>query len=321
MGRPSSIPAESRDRLIELDGAGLRPSEIMRRLNAERLPRPDGGAWTASSTTMALQSVSPPSMVRRATALLEQAVTTGERLDARDAARGAEAAAAAVAAAAKRREADPTVDTSARAYATRMLNQATRARTAASVIVHDAERAVAKTVPAMTRAEAAAVASQAAAAKRNGDAPDGDRAHGGADGAARGERAESLPRSVEQARTVHGRISDERYAEMREEAVESDTPLTRSQLRQAAEESARSSAAAAVEAEEAAAPRPDQPQHRPAELLYGPIETLITEVLVHDEVWVRRLLEVKPMDWGIVQRGISTRLAATLTLVRAELPG
>lgn len=311
MGRPSTIPAESRDRLIELDGAGMRKSEIVRRMNSEGLTRADGTAWTQSSVTMAAQAVSPPSMVRRATSLLELAATTGERLDARDAARAAEATAAAVAAAAGRRANDPTVDTSAQTYARRLLDQAQRAQTAASVIVHDAERAVAQTVPAMTRAEAAAVASQAAAAKRNGD-----RAQGGADGA---ERSESLPRSVEQARTTHSRIDDERYAEMREEAVESNTPLTRSQLRDEARRLMAEKQAGAAEDEQPPAPRPDQPQSKPAELLVAPLEAFITEALVGDETWVRRLLEVKELDWGIVRRGMVGHLDAVLILVRAEL--
>ncbi|MEU6034005.1 recombinase family protein [Actinomadura sp. NPDC047616] len=45
-GRPPVCSSDTRDRAIELREAGLSYAEISKRLQAEGLPTPGGGAWT-----------------------------------------------------------------------------------------------------------------------------------------------------------------------------------------------------------------------------------------------------------------------------------
>lgn len=337
-GAPSGLLPAARDRVCDLDAQGYGPQSIADTLNHEGLPAPAGGRWGKSSVHTVAERHSPSSMVRRAAGLLEAARSNSDRLLARDAAQAAEAVASSLRRTAERVSAKG--DELAKATADRLLEAARRAEVAASAIKHDAERAIAQADPPMTRPEAARQASDAAAAARQAaDASVGtideagaaayadevaaqpeqaerDRAQGGADG--EGE----LPRGVQAARTVHARLSDERYAAERASAEAEQRPLTRRRL---------ADAAAEEQAEAGSGPqrRPARPQavararakqatREVAELTAGPLVDLINGLVEADGPWVRRLAHIPGAEWGDVQHLLACDVEAALDLARAQ---
>ena len=342
-GRPSGLTPEARDRLIMLDGLGHGPTEIARALNDEGLPAPAGGQWGKSSVVEAAQRQSPPSMVRRAASLLEAATDTAGRLDAREAAEAARSVASVLRRTAERRAGDPGADEDGRRWARSLLDQARRAEVAASVIVHDAERAVAQANPTMTRAESSARAAEASAAARSGERPPG--------GADAQEPVEELPRQVQKARTVHERISDEDYEAARDRAVEDQEPLTRAQLRRISAPDGSDVTVSGPLADEIAemiagpagdAPCPeavaeaDDDDYGPGGVIRGPdpglararrhdetAELMGSAILDLIESWpedpamAARLARIKPIDLRIVTREVCGHIASAIRLAHA----
>lgn len=58
VGRPSTLPASSEARLLELRAAGLSQARIARELNAEAIPTAHGGAWHTSTVARILTRLS-----------------------------------------------------------------------------------------------------------------------------------------------------------------------------------------------------------------------------------------------------------------------
>ena len=150
---------------------------------------------------------------------------------------------------------------------------------------------------------------------------------------------------------MHNRISDESYQEMRDEAVETQRPLTRAQLAERARaeagqrptcgtcglratmadsEMCRSCAEVAeVEAEQAEqaerrrevarATAPHTRLHQQVERLAAPILAHLEEVLAGDRAWAGLLLEVQATDWDSVRAAVCSTLDSALVITRADL--